>query len=189
MKLHDPAVKEIDASVALNYLKEGNKRFVEGNLAPRNDYKAYLDKTGKQQSPFAAILTCSDSRTCPEIFFDQKIGDIFVLRNAGNIATSTEIGSLEFAVSVLKTILVVVVGHTMCGAVHNAFDKTSSLPTALQGILDSIGKNIKGTANKDEATTQNVKATVAKLKANDVINKAMIIGAEYDLATGVVSWH
>ena len=188
-KYQDPAVKVTSPDEALKLLKEGNARFVANNLVP-TDYKEALDKTGKQQSPYASILTCADSRCSPEIYFDQGIGNIFVVRNAGNFADREATGSFQFAAAVLKSQIIVVVGHSECGAVFNAHMGTSGLPAELQGILDDIAAVVKTVDTKENAVAVNVKAQVDALK-NDPFIKELgtpVYGAEYDVATGVVTW-
>ena len=187
MKYQDPAVKVTSPEQALQLLKDGNARFVANNLVP-TDYKEALDKTGTQQSPFASILTCADSRCSPEIYFDQGIGNIFVVRNAGNFADREAIGSFQFAAAVLGSQIIVVVGHTACGAVINAHKGTSGLPGELQGILDDIACVVKGTDTAENAVAVNVKAQVEALKNNPALKDVPIYGAEYDVATGVVTW-
>ncbi|MCL2568881.1 MAG: hypothetical protein FWE12_05530 [Oscillospiraceae bacterium] len=188
-KYQDPAVKVTTAEAALALLKEGNARFVANNLVP-TDYKESLGKTATQQSPFASILTCADSRCSPEIYFDQGIGNIFVVRNAGNFADREAVGSFQFAAAVLKSQIIVVVGHTQCGAVFNAHMGTSGLPGELQGILDDIKALVKHVDTKENAVATNVAAQVAALKADPAITAAgvPVYGAEYDVATGVVTW-
>jgi carbonic anhydrase len=188
-KYQDPAVKVTSADEALKLLKEGNARFVANNLVPAN-YKESLGKTGTQQSPFAAILSCADSRCSPEIFFDQGIGNIFVVRNAGNVAYGKVVGSLQFAAAVLKSQVIVVVGHTECGAVFNAHMGTSGLTEELQSILDGIAPVIKGTDTKENAITVNTMAQVEVIKNNPAIKRTgvPVYGAHYDVATGVVAW-
>jgi len=185
-KYQDPAVKVTAPDEALKLLKEGNARFVANNLIP-TDYPEALGKTGSQQSPFASILTCADSRCAPEIYFDQGIGNIFVVRNAGNFADREAIGSFQFAAAVLGSQIIVVVGHTSCGAVINAHKGTSGLPGELQGILDDINAIVKGAECADSAVAVNVKAQVEALKNNPAIT-VPVYGAEYDIATGVVTW-
>ena len=188
--LHAPDQAVTDPNLALNFLKEGNARFVADQGITRNTNKADLAVTAGGQKPFAAILTCADSRVAPELYFDQKIGDIFVVRNAGNIADSEAQGSIEFATKHLGAPLVVVVGHSKCGAVYTSYDNVQGLSKNLQKILDRIRPNIEASANADLAVGANVAAQVAILKENPVIKEvnAMVVGAEYDIATGQVSF-
>ncbi|MDR2964393.1 MAG: hypothetical protein LBU88_01305 [Treponema sp.] len=188
-KHQDPAQKVTSADEALKLLKEGNARFVSNNLVPAA-YKESLEKTATQQSPFAAVLTCADSRCPPEIFFDQGIGNIFVVRNAGNIADREAIGSFQYAAAVLKSQIIVVVGHTECGAVINAHAGASGLPGELQGMLDDIAPGIKGADSKENAIIANTKAQVEILKNNPAIKETgvPVYGAHYDLASGVLTW-
>jgi len=188
MNLHAPSQAVTDSNVALTYLKEGNKRFVDGNLMPRDTYKADMAVVKTGQKPFAAVLSCADSRTPPELFFDQKLGDIFVVRNAGNHPGEETIGSFEFAVEHLKVPLVVVVGHDECGAVINAFNGASGLSNKLQGLLDTIGKDIKASGSVEKATLDNVKVSMEKFKNNPIISKATIVGAIYSIGTGEVKF-
>jgi carbonic anhydrase len=186
MKLHDPKVNVTDPAEALQFLKEGNARFVSGNLMPRTSNAEDRIATKDSQHPFAAILTCADSRVCPELLFDQKIGDIFVCTNAGNVADKSVVGSFEFAVAALKVPLVVVLGHTMCGAVHNAHGGTSGLPAHLQNVLNDIREGVHHSTDKESAALDNTQVQANKLKNNDVINSAMVVTAHYDIATGEV---
>ena len=188
MNLHNPAVTITDPQEALNLLKEGNARYVAGNGIARDTDANDRDATKASQHPFAAVITCADSRCSPEIYFDQKIGDLFVLRNAGNIADDTVIGSLEFAVAALKAPLVVVVGHTQCGAVHNAAAGTSGLPEKLQNILDGIRSGLEPNPEKEPSVDVNVANQVAILKANPVISGVPIYGAKYNVETGEVTF-
>jgi len=190
-KLHAPDEQIKDPQVALNFLKEGNERFVSGNTIPRNTNAEDIKITATGQKPFAAILTCADSRVAPELYFDQKIGDIFIVRNAGNYADMEALGSIEFATKHLGAPLVVVVGHSMCGAVFTSHDKVTGLSDNLQAVLDNIRVNIESCGTKEEAVTANVKAQVETLKNNPVIKEvgALVVGAEYDIASGKVSFH
>jgi len=174
--------------LALEMLMEGNWRFATDELMPRdtNLTDRWINATG--QWPFAAIVTCSDSRVAPEIYFDQKVGDLFVVRNAGNIADSTALGSLEFAVEFLGAPLVVVVGHTECGAVINAHAGATGLADNLQGVLDHVMGNIEDSECADSAKTDNVFAVVEQIRANPVIERmgAVVVGAIFDIASGRV---
>ena len=186
-KHQDPAVKVTCPDVALQLLKDGNARFVANNMTPSNHPEA-LSKTGNQQSPFASILACADSRCSPEIFFDQGIGNVFVVRNAGNVADSEAIGSFQFAANVLGSQIIVVVGHTECGAVFNAHGGTQVGDLAqLQGILDGIAAGVKGCSSKEESIAANTMAQVEALRNAPGIN-VPVYGCDYDVATGKVTW-
>ncbi|MCL1925048.1 MAG: carbonic anhydrase [Defluviitaleaceae bacterium] len=190
-KLHAPDEQIKDPQVALNFLKEGNERFVSGNTIPRDTNSEDIKITAGGQKPFAAILTCADSRVAPELYFDQKIGDIFIVRNAGNTADNVEaLGSIEFATKHLGAPLVVVVGHSACGAVFTSHSKATGLSSNLQTVLDNIRINIENVATPEEAVAVNVKAQVETLKNNPVIKEinALVVGAEYDIATGKVTF-
>ncbi|MCL2587737.1 MAG: carbonic anhydrase [Firmicutes bacterium] len=187
MKHQDPAVKVTNADEALKLLKDGNARFVANKLIAPNHPEA-LKKTGNQQSPFAAILACADSRCAPEFYFDQGIGNLFVVRNAGNYADAEAIGSFQFAANVLGAQIIVVVGHTECGAVFNAHDGTQVGELGeLQGILDNIAGIVKTCTTKDEGIVANVKAQVQTLKNAKGIT-IPVHGAVYNVATGEVTW-
>ncbi|MCL2205838.1 MAG: hypothetical protein LBG93_01790 [Treponema sp.] len=186
-KYQDPAVKVTNADQALKLLKEGNARFVANNLVP-TDYKEALGKTGTQQSPFASVLTCADSRCSPEIYFDQGIGNVFVVRNAGNFADREAIGSFQFAANVLGSQIIVVVGHSQCGAVKNAHAGTVTTLPELDGVLADLGPIVKGAADwEKDGVPMNVKAQVEALKKAPGIT-VPVYGAEYNVATGVVTW-
>ncbi|MCL2169487.1 MAG: hypothetical protein FWB74_05610 [Defluviitaleaceae bacterium] len=188
MKYQDPAVKVECPDVALKLLKEGNERFVANGLVP-TDYPEGLKKTGTQQSPFASILTCADSRCAPEIYFDQGIGNIFVVRNAGNFADREAIGSFQFAANVLGSQIIVVVGHTQCGAVKNAHAGTVTTLPELDGILADLGPIVKGAADwEKDGVGMNVKAQVEAIKKAPGIT-VPVYGCEYDVATGKLTWY
>ena len=189
-EVHSPDVAVTDSQIALNYLKAGNYRFVHDTTMPRNTNKIDRDLTKDSQKPFAAILTCADSRLAPEIFFDQKIGDIFVLRNAGNVADFSVIGSLEFAAGALGVPLVVVVGHTRCLAVYSACSGRKDFFPGLQALLDGISENLGNMADEEQAAIDNTHGQVEKIKANAVIREsgAVVVGASYDIATGKVTF-
>jgi len=179
-----------DPKVALQALKDGNKRFVAGQPSVKNDTADRVETVGTQK-PFAAILTCADSRTSPEIFFDARVGDLFVLRNAGNFATDEELGALEFGTAVLGASVIVVIGHQNCGAVFATFDKPAGLPEKLQGIVDNIAPGIAGAPDKDAAIKANTLAVVEAVKANPVVKEkgVPVVGAYYHFETGVVTFY
>ena len=189
-KYQDPAVKVTCPDEALKLLKEGNARFVANGLVP-TDYPEALGKTGTQQSPFASILTCADSRCSPEIYFDQGIGNIFVVRNAGNFADREAIGSFQFAAAVLGSQVTVVVGHTQCGAVMHAHKDTAgggTLPAELTGVLNDLRPIVKDASDwNSDGLEVNVKAQVEALKKT-LPEGHPVCGAIYDVATGKLNW-
>jgi len=188
-KIHGAAELVDKWEAALQYLKDGNKRFVNNNGITRNTNKADRDILKDGQKPFAVVITCADSRVAPEIYFDQKLGDIFVIRNAGNIADSTVLGSIEYAVEHLHAPLVVVVGHSKCGAVTGALSSDGHhFPRDLQTIITTISSNIRGIRDLDEAIKKNVNSTVDRINENHTIKEvgAKVIGAHYDIVSGEV---
>jgi carbonic anhydrase len=189
MKIHQPAELIQDANVALQMLKEGNERYLKGELIQKNSYKEDREVLDKLQDPFAVILTCSDSRVAPEIFFDQKLGDIFVIRNAGNVADTEGLGSIEYAIEHLKTKLVVVCGHSKCGAVTAAYSGGEFSPN-IKRIVELIQPAVKKGDDLDKVIHNNVESMVARIKADEIIKKpgVTVVGAYYDIQSGVVEW-
>lgn len=185
-----PNEQVTDWQVALQYLQEGNERYLSGRGVTRDTYESDRAILGEGQWPFAVVLTCSDSRVPPEIFFDQRKGDIFVIRNAGNIADSTALGSLEFAVEHLGAPLIVVVGHSECGAVIGSLSGGQDFSENLQGILNSIATGIEGTDNAVDAINANIERYVNVVNENSVVqrNNANVIGAHFDIVTGEVTF-
>lgn len=184
---------------SLQLLVEGNKRFTEQRLShPRQGF-ARLVETGADQFPFAAFLGCADSRVPVELVFDQGIGDCFVVRIAGNIATTEAIGSLEFGAAVLGSRVLVVMGHEGCGAVNAvlrqaklpAESKIGSLVPYIQPGVDKA-KNEKGN-DLVNAIKDSVMVQVETLNKSPILeglikqNKLKIVGGYYDLDTGVFS--
>ncbi len=191
---------KISGSEAIQMLAEGNKRFVSGNLAVKELGKERRDELAtKGQKPFAAVLTCSDSRVPPELLFDQALGDIFVIRNAGNVVDPVTLGSVEYAVEHLGTPLVVILGHEKCGAVQATVDggeAPGSIAAIVNKIKPSLHKaeqaGIKGSALYEATCDENVKSTIADLKKSPIIEhfikdgKVKVIGAKYYLSSGKV---
>ena len=187
--VHSPGEHCTDANQALKWLKEGNERFASGNLH-KWDHKAARDVIVNGQKPFAIVLTCADSRTPPEIYFDQGIGNIFVVRNAGNFPDPTALGSIEFGAEHLKAAVMVVVGHDQCGAVNTAHADAQGLSENLQKALDAIKEGVKGDPSKEDAMCTNVDVCVDIIKKNPVIEKCgtKVVGAIYNIGTGVVEF-
>jgi carbonic anhydrase len=189
VKMHRPTEHIEDADEALRLLKEGNERYVRGELVRKDNYAADRKILSEGQKPFAVILTCSDSRAAPEIFFDQKLGDIFTIRNAGNVADTVSQGSLEYAVKHLQTKLVVVIGHSSCGAV-TAAHSGGRLPPNIEYIVSKIKPALEKGGDVDEVIHTHVRLTVDLLRQNEIVKEeeAAVVGAYYDIHTGIVSW-
>ncbi|MCL2846313.1 MAG: carbonic anhydrase [Firmicutes bacterium] len=183
---HSPAVKVTNPDMALKLLKDGHARFLANELAESNHPLSKM-KTGTQQSPFAAILACADSRCAPEIHFDQGIGNLFVVRNAGNVADKEAIGSFQFATNVLGAQIIVVVGHTECGAVFNAQDGTKVELEELQYVLNNISCKVEGAKTREESLEMNTRAQVEILKNSKGIT-VPVYGCIYNVANGQIEW-
>jgi len=189
MKIHRPTELITNPSVALQMLKDGNERYLNGELVERRDYKEARAALVNGQKPFAVILTCSDSRVPPEIFFDQKLGNIFTIRNAGNIADMTALGSIEYATEKLKTRLIVVCGHSNCGAVAAAHSG-DEFPPNINHILKHIKPAVEMGGDIDEMVRNNVRNMVEQINENEVVHglEVTVVGACYDIYTGEVHW-
>ena len=188
---------------ALQRLKDGNARFVAGQ-ALHCDLLEQVRSTATQQAPFAAVLGCIDSRVPPELVFDQNIGDMFVARVAGNIASPDIVGSLEFATALSGAKLIVVLGHSECGAVKGAIDdaQLGSLTGVLQQIRPALKQlDYKGVpSSKDKALVQRVALQNAKDAAAQLTSRSetmaglvsegrlKIVYAMHDVANGKVAW-
>jgi carbonic anhydrase len=188
---------------ALARLREGNERFVGGKMLDRN-LVAQVHATARGQYPFAAVLGCIDSRVPPELVFDQGIGDIFAPRIAGNFANTDIIGSLEFATKLAGAKLILVLGHTECGAIKGACDNAqlgtltatlSNLAPAVYAATGAAGdRSSKNPAFVQEVAEQNVRLTVEALTERSAIlrdlvhgNQLQVVGAMHDVGTGRVS--
>ncbi|MBC7388930.1 MAG: carbonic anhydrase [Opitutaceae bacterium] len=183
----------------LKKLKEGNERFVNGtSLKPNQDIKR-IKQVALGQNPFAIIVGCSDSRVPNEIIFDQGLGDLFIVRTAGQVSTYASWGSIEFAHFILGSKLIVVLGHTKCGAVSAAC-KVPTVPGHIVTLINSI-KPAAEEAKKhpgdqvENAVKINVAMQVKQLKDLEPVlrgavesNQLKIVGAVYDLETGLVEF-
>ncbi len=189
---------------ALQLLKEGNFRFINGMMQHR-DLLEEVTHTKDGQKPFAAIVSCMDSRTSGEIVFDQGLGDIFSIRIAGNVVTSYVLGSLEYATAVAGAKLIVVMGHTNCGAIKGACDgvELGHLTRLLAHIQPAVAMEATITANRtssnpefvDAVTLINIQNAVEQIKARSEIISGLtndgavaIVPAIYDVSTGQVRW-
>ncbi|MCW7492690.1 carbonic anhydrase [Leptospira sp. 2 VSF19] len=189
----------VPGDIALQRLVEGNIRFREGKAKRPNQSQERIREVSKRQFPFATIIGCSDSRVPNEIVFDQGLGDLFIVRTAGQVSTYASWGSIEFSVAVLGVNLVVVLGHSNCGAVDAAC-KSNDVP----GHIITLTNAIKPAAEKTKhlqgdwlqnAVKANVALQVTSLRKLDPIlsklynsGKILIVGAVYDLDTGKVSF-
>lgn len=180
---------------AIKVLMDGNARFASAQPQIRDT--AEIERLWKGitngQEPFAMVLGCADSRLAPELIFDQFVGDVFVVREAGNIAESpTNLGSLEFGHAVLKAKALVVLGHSGCGAVKSAFENATPGGN-IQSIIDAIKPGIAGARDVEDATARNVGAVIEHVRTKSTLladaEKAgalKIVGGVYDIATATV---
>jgi carbonic anhydrase len=199
-----PAVAQepVSSGDAAQRLAEGNARYVAGT--PRNtDYSVGRAERALGQTPYASIVSCADSRVAPELIFDEGPGDLFVIRIAGNFVSEEGLASLEFGSAVLGSRLIMVLGHTACGAITATIDvvqKGTELPGHLPALATALRPGVeKAIAEKPAdllaaATAENVRVNVAKLKAATPIiadlvanGKLEIVGGVYDIATGKVT--
>ena len=192
---------------SLQYLKEGNQRF-QNNLKANRNLLEQVNDTSDGQFPFATILSCIDSRVSAELVFDQGLGDIFSVRIAGNFVNEDILGSMEFACKLAGTKLVVVLGHTSCGAVKGACDhaKMGNLTKLIEKITPAVNavtepkdenlRNSKNVEFVDKVSQKNVQLTLDRIHAESPIlsemeksGEIMIIGAMYDINTGEVAFY
>jgi len=202
---HADAGLKYSPAEALERLKNGNIRYVKGESKhPRADAERRTETTTGGQHPIATIIACSDSRCSVEVLFDQGLGDVFVVRNAGNICNVNEIASAEYAIGHLNTPVCLVMGHTMCGAVTAAATEAKlggHLPALISNIQPAIAKvkaanpDLQGKALVPAAIEANVRLGMENiLMRSDEIRalvaeqKLILIGGVYDLATGEVKW-
>ena len=194
------AVDTPDAALAR--LVEGNARYVSGKMNER-DFSAGRAARAQGQAPFAAILGCADLRVAPELAFDQGPGELFVVRVAGNFVTPDGLGSLEYGVAVLGTKVIMVLGHTSCGAVDAtvaALQKGNDLPGHIADLVRAMKPGIEPTLKqpgddlRQRAVVANVRANVKRLQESTPIladmikaGKLRVVGAVYDLPTGKVT--
>jgi len=188
--------RRANADDVLKQLLAGNERFVRGTTLNPRRTPADFSKLASGQTPDAVIVGCSDSRVSPEILFDQGVGDLFVIRVAGNVVSGagpTVKGSIAYAIVALGASLVMVLGHSECGAVKSALEtKERALPASIKDLVALV--NTGGETNLNQAIAANVRASVAKLKSLEPTmtqyiesRRIKVVGAVYDLASGKVS--
>jgi len=199
----------LNAVEALTRLREGNRRFVAGETSSALSSSARREALVAGQEPFAIILGCSDSRVPAELVFDQSFGDLFVIRVAGNIVAPSQVGSVEFAASRFGTPLVVVMGHTQCGAISatleelqgGATNQSRNLRSIVDRVRPSVETLLAGRRQQStddlvrEAVRANVRASVNHLRhGSELLEKLiqatslLVVGAEYSLETGEVDF-
>jgi carbonic anhydrase len=192
-------------TTALQELKDGNQRFIEKKQLNR-DLLQQVSDTSTGQFPFATVLSCIDSRVSSELIFDQGIGDIFSVRIAGNFVNEDILGSMEFACKLAGTKLVLVLGHTACGAVKGACDHArlgnltaliNKIEPAVEAVKEPADESIRNSSNSDfvnEVAAQNVKMTIENIRNQSEVLKEMedageiqILGGMYDIQSGKVT--
>ncbi len=195
---------KITPDMAFSLLKDGNKRFIS-NLKANRNLLEQANETSDGQHPFAVILSCIDSRTSAELIFDQGLGDIFSVRIAGNIINEDILGSMEFACKVAGSKIIVVLGHTQCGAVKGACDHVemgnlTALLTKIRPAVDDeeTVQDNRCAANDDfvqKVTVINVKRAMKEISERSTIikemldnNEIMLVGGIHELSTGQVSF-
>jgi carbonic anhydrase len=201
LKDPQPAVAQttLTPDQALEELLAGNQRFIQGKATNTDQSLKHLQSIAEKQTPFAAIVGCADSRSSLEVVFDQGFGNLFVVRDAGNVATSEEVGSLEFGTLVLGAKVILVMGHYSCGAIKAALtgdEVPGSIPSILAQIEPAV-KDYKGQqADKEamkKATEANVIYQMNKIKKSPVLaelvaaNQLKIVRGYFDFTTGVVT--
>jgi len=192
---------------SLLFLKEGNQRF-QNNLKANRNLLEQVNDTSEGQFPFATILSCIDSRVSAELVFDQGLGDIFSVRIAGNFVNEDILGSMEFACKLAGTKLIVVLGHTSCGAVKGACDNAKmgnltklieKITPAVNAVTEPSDTNLRNSSNiefVDHVAHMNVKLTIHRIRKESPIlaemensGEIMIVGAMYDINTGAVEFY
>ncbi|KAA2219426.1 carbonic anhydrase family protein [Maribacter flavus] len=208
MKAH---TKETQATMtpqkSLQFLKEGNQRF-QNNLKANRNLLEQVNDTSEGQFPFATILSCIDSRVSAELVFDQGLGDIFSVRIAGNFVNEDILGSMEFACKLAGTKLIVVLGHTSCGAIKGACDharlgnltalinKIEPAVAAVKEPVDESKRNSKNLEFVDAVAAKNVEITIENIRQRSRVlaemeehGEIMIVGAMYDISSGAVEFY
>jgi carbonic anhydrase len=202
------ATKTLTAGEALEKLREGNRRFMAGGSLPHAIKDGELSELAIEQHPFAIVLGCSDSRVPAELVFDQGLGDLFVIRVAGNIVAPSQIGSVEFAAATFRTPLVVVLGHSECGVIDACVHELRSEPSFQSRSMSTIVDRVKPVVapllkvydDDDDAliaaaTRTNVLSSVKQLSEGSSVIRSLvesqslaIVGAHYTLDTGAVDF-
>ena len=207
MKAHTIETQSnISPNQALTLLKEGNQRFLK-NTQVRRDLLEQVEDTSTGQFPFATILSCIDSRVSSELIFDQGIGDVFSIRIAGNFVNEDILGSMEFACKLAGTKLILVLGHTACGAVKGACDNAelgnltgliNKIKPAVNAIDNPTDQSLRNSSNSEfvnavadknvQLTIENIRKSSPVLQEMEANNEIIIIGGMYDISNGLVTF-
>jgi len=192
----DYPTPSVSTDAALANLKEGNARFATHEVSQGKPNAAKRAETAQTQRPFAIVVACADSRTSPELIFDHNIGDLFVVRTAGNLVDDYGLGSIEYAVNHLGARLIVVVGHDGCGAVKAALTSDTA-PGHIESLVRGIQPAIKAVKGKEGdplhlAITENARLMADKIRSQtdfgELAKEVRIVFGVYDLTTGKVDW-
>ncbi len=207
MKAHTIKTQaNISPNQALTLLKEGNHRFLKNKQVPR-DLLEQVEDTSTGQFPFATILSCIDSRVSSELIFDQGIGDVFSIRIAGNFVNEDILGSMEFACKLAGTKLILVLGHTACGAVKGACDNAklgnltgliNKIKPAVHAVKNPTDQNLRNSSNNEFVNTvaeknvqlaiENIRKSSPVLQEMEANNEIIIIGGMYNISNGLVTF-
>lgn len=193
--------EKVEGAEAITLLQAGNERFVKGEIAVKDVGATRREELAKGQEPFAVVVTCSDSRVPPEIVFDQALGDVFVVRVAGNVIDEVALGSVEYAVEHLESPAIIVLGHESCGAVKatvaggKAPGSVGAIVKMIQPAVDAAKKlGVAKAMLPEEAADENVANQLETLKDSRILaeklkEKELVIkGAKYHLDSGEVEW-
>jgi len=192
----DHAQPSVGPEAALGRLKAGNRRFISTAISSGKPTKARRTATAGGQNPFAIVVGCADSRTAPEIVFDQNIGDLFVVRTAGNLVDDYALGSIEYAVEHLGARLVVVLGHQNCGAVQAALSGGAA-PGHIHSLVQAIQPAVKASRGQPgdplvNAIHENDSRVAEKIRQKaqfgELSSQVRVVEGYYDLHTGKVEW-
>ena len=208
MKTHTIETQaNISPNQALTLLKEGNHRFLKNKQIPR-DLLEQVTNTSTGQFPFATILSCIDSRVSSELIFDQGIGDVFSIRIAGNFVNEDILGSMEFACKLAGTKLLLVLGHTACGAIKGACDNAelgnltgliNKIKPAVTAVKNPTDQNLRNSSNSEFVNTvaeKNVRLTIENIRKSSPVlqemeanNEIILIGGMYNISNGQVTFY
>ena len=202
----DAPKTSLTADQALATLKEGNAKFLTDSPLRAVQGRARRLEIARGQAPFAVLVSCSDSRVPPEVLFGRGLGELFIVRNAGNTVDTVALGSIEYAIAVLGVPLIVVLGHERCGAVDAALsvvEKNTIFPGSLNQMIEPIlpaalmarSTGAKGEALLDAAVRENIRRVVTRIKNSEAVlmnpiktGKVKVVGARYDLDDGEVDF-